>query len=59
MKEHKHLNIIERKKIAVFKAKGHSHREIGRRLNCSYTAIRREVLKFKCKKKKSNFDKRG
>ncbi len=33
MKKYKHLNIIEREKIAILKAKGYSNREIARRLN--------------------------
>ncbi len=46
MKEYEHLNIIEREKIAILKAKGYSNREIGRRLNRSHTTIGREVIKL-------------
>ncbi len=46
MKEYEHLNIIEREKIAILKAKGYSNREIGRRLNRSHTTIGRELIKL-------------
>ncbi len=46
MKKYEHLNIIEREKITILKAKGYSNREIGRKLSHFHTTIGRELIKL-------------